>query len=264
MGLSRKQKDDLKSLNKLDSHTRAGVNYKIRFKLENGLDGLEDIEFMLSRLPRDHAKKAVKDKHVAKTMKILLELLDLREFKRVRQNSPGEEGYVIKESRGRYQRAPLNQKDYNRYMAMFHFLVQFKKYFNPRVALPGESDFMDIGPTCPMKSWLAVDDNIDYQIHLQQLYGDSEKPTYKMSELDKKRIKEIDKKLFDPAIDQETKMQLASESIHLKTRVVIASMKDMDLPYAESDEDLEQFSQKAIQKNIDATNEMIKFFKSTH
>jgi len=46
--------------------------------------------------------------------------------------------------------------------------------------------------------------------------------------------------------------------------VVIASMKDMDLPYAESDEDLEQLSQKAIQKNIDATNEMIKFFKSTH
>jgi hypothetical protein len=265
MSLSKKQKDDLKSLEKLDSRVRASVNYKIRSKLEDDLDSLEDIEFMLSRLPRDSAKKAVKDKHVDKAMKILLELLDLREFKRVRQNSSGEDGYVIKRSRERYQRTPLNQKDYKRYRAMFYFSLQFKNYFNPRVTLPGETDFMNIGPNPrAFGDWLLIDDDIDYQIHLQQLYGDSEKPTYKMSELDKKRIKEIEKKLFDPAIDQETRMQLASESIHLQNRAVIASMKDIDMPYAESDEDIEQLSQKAIQKNIDATNERIRFFKSTH
>jgi hypothetical protein len=263
MGLSRKQKDDLKSMNKLDSRTRASVNYKIRSKLEDDLDGLEDIEFMLSRLSRDAAKKAVKDKHVAKAMKILLALLDLREFKRVRQNSPGEEGYVIKESRGRYRRMPLTQKDYNRYIAMWHFAVNFKKYFNPRVVLPADSNIIDVSPTYSVNDWLWFDDQVDYQIHLQHLYGDPESPKYKINEMDKKRIKEIGEKLRDPVIDQETKMQLASESIHLQSQTFMASM-NADMPYVESDAELEELSQKAIQRNIDATNEMIRFFQSTH
>ncbi len=264
MSLSRKQKDDLKSLSKLDSHVRASVNYKIRSKLEDELDGLEDIEIMLSRLPRDNAKKAVKDKHVAKAMKILLALLDLREFKRVRQNSPGEEGYVIKEHRGRYTRAPLTQKDYNRYLAMYNFFIQYGRYFNPRVVLPGDINIIDLGYCGSANDWVWFDDDIDYQIHLHHLYGDPEKPTYKMSEMDKKRIKEIEKKLSDPKIDRETKMQLASESIHLSIQAFLASMKDVDMPYVETEAELEELSQKAIQRNIDATNEKIKFFQSTH
>jgi hypothetical protein len=218
MGLSKNQKNALKSPEKLDSQGRANANYRNRRKLENELDGLDDLEIMLSHLPRDHAKKAVKDKHVAKAMKILLELLDLREFKRVRQNSPGKEGYVIKPHRGVYQRVQPHKNDYKRYRAMSDFVIHFKEYFNLRVVLPGERDFMDCAPT-PRASgdWLSIDDDIDYMIHLQQLYGDSDKLTYKISALDKRRIKEIEKKLFDPAIDPETRMKLVLESIHLKT-----------------------------------------------
>ena len=40
-------------------------------------------------------------------------------------------------------------------------------------------------------------------------------------------------------------------------------MNDMDLPYLESDKDFEDLSQKATHRNIGATNEKIKFFKST-
>jgi hypothetical protein len=217
-GLSKKQKTDLKSLNKLDSQSRATVNYKIRTKLEDELDGLEDIEFMLSRLPRDHAKKAVTDKHVVKAMKILLELLDLREFKRVRQEAVGEEGYIIKKSRGQYRRVPLTQKDYNRYIAMWHFALIFKKYFNLKVVLPGDSNFLDMLPSHERGGeWTSNDDNIDYQIH-QQLYGEP--------------------------------------------------MKDIDVPYFEYEEEWklheEEITRKAIQKNIDATNEFANFLKSTH
>ena len=173
MSLSLKQKNDLRSLDRLDSHARATVIYKTRGKLGNDLNDLADIEFMLSHLPRDHAKKAVRDKHVVSAMKILLSLLDLREFKRVRQNSPGDDGYVIKKIRKKHQRAPLTQKDYNRYKAMRHFATLFKTYFNPRVTLPGEPDFMDIPtPPRPIDSWICLDDRVDYKIH-QQLHGES-------------------------------------------------------------------------------------------
>jgi len=218
MRLSRKQKGNLKSLNKLDSRVRASVNYKIRSKLEDALDSLEDIDIMLSSLPREHAQKAVKDKHVAKAMKILLGLLDLREFKRVRQNSPGEEGYVIRKHRGQYRRVPLTQKDYDRYNTMWHFANQLKNYFNPRVVLPGETDFKDIGPNPPaFGDWLSIDDDIDYQVH-QQLRGNV--------------------------------------------------IRDIEVPFFESEEEWkkneEEITRKAIQRNIDATNERINFFKSTH
>jgi hypothetical protein len=258
MALTALQKNALKSPQKLGAQDRATANYKLREKLERELNDLDAIESMLSFLPREHAKNAVKDKHIIKAMNILLALLDLREIKRVRQNSPGEEGYVIKVHRGRYQRAPLTQKDYNRYVAMSYFARQFRNYFNPKVALPGEPGFMDIPPN-PV-AWLSIDDDIDYQIHLQQLHGDSDKPKYEMSKLDKKRIKEIEKRLFDPAIDQETRERLIKESIHLSNKAVL----DADMPYVESDEGLEELSQKAIQRNIDAINKRIEFFRSTH
>jgi len=259
-GLSKKQKNDLKSLNKLDSQSRATVNYKIRNKLEDELDGLDDIEFMLSRLPRDHAKKAVNDRHVAKAMKILLALLDLREFKRVRQNTPGEDGYVIKGHRGRFKRVQLTQKDFNRYLAMWHFYIQYGKYFNPRVILPGDSNIIDISPTYSVNDWIYFDDQVDYQIHIQETYGPMLKPLHNTNGPDGKRIKEIETALFDPNIDQETKMKLASEHISLSG----TAMKYADLPTVGSDAEFEELQQKAIQRNIDATNEMIRFFKSTH
>jgi len=262
-GLSKKQKNDLKSLNKLDSQSRATVNYKIRNKLEDELDGLEDIEFMLSRLPRDHAKKAVKDRHVAKAMKILLTLLDLREFKRVRQNTPGEDGYVIKGVRGRYKRMPLTQKDYNRYIAMWHFFINYGKYFNPRVILPGDINILDVSPTYARNDWVYFDDQVDYEIHIQQTYGFLPKPLYDMSTPEYKRIKEIEIKLFDPKIDSDAKIKLASEHIQLSSQIIRASSKD-DLPIAESEAELEKRSQEAIQRDIEAINERIEFFKSTH
>lgn len=264
MGLSTKQKGDLRSLNKLDSRVRASVNYKIRSKLEAELDSLEDIEIMLSRLPRDHAKKAVKDKHVAKAMKILLALMDLREFKRVRQNAPGEEGYVIKEHRGRYKRTLLTQKDYNRYLAMRNFFINYRKYFNPKVTLPGNIDTLDISPTYAFNDSIYFDDQVDYQIHVQQTDGPLLKPLYNMSGPEGKRIKEIEMKLFDPKIDTETKMKLASEHLRLSARVIQTSINDADLPSVKSDAELEKLSQEMIQRNIDATNEWIEFFKSTH
>jgi len=211
MSLSKKQIHDLKFLNELESHSRATVNYKTRAKLENDLDNLANIEFMLSHLPREHAKKAVKDKHVFKLMNILLSLLDLREFKRVRQNAPGEDGYVIKPFRGKYKRMPLTIRDNNRYRAMAYFFINFKNFFNPNVILPGDIPYNELGPILP--DWISADNSIDYKIHLQQI------GRYPM----------------------------------------IA-----DIPYVESEAELEELTQKAIHKNIDATNEMIEFFKSTH
>lgn len=218
MGLTIKQKNALKSPRKLGAQDRANANYRLRDKLEKELDDLDAIELMLSRLPREHAKKAVKDKHVAKAMNILLALLDLREFKRVRQNSPGEEGYVIKPHRGGYRRASLTQKDYNRYSAMSYFARQFRNYFNPRVILPGDRDFMDIGSNPrAFGDWLSIDDDIDYQIH-QQLQGKEK--------------------------------------------------RDTEVPFFESEDEWkeheEEITRRAIQKNIDATNERANFFKLTH
>ena len=201
MSLSKTQKGNLKSLRKLDSQARANTNYRTRLKLKNELDGLEDIETMLSYLPRDHAEKAVNDKHVAKVMKILLTLLDLRGFKRVRQEAPGDEGYVIKKSRAR---APLTQKDYNRYIGMWHFAVNFKKYFNPRVVLPGDSDLLDVSPRYEINEWVSVDDNIDYRIH-QQLHGEVKKdidvPYFKSEEEWKLHEEEITRKAIQRNIE---------------------------------------------------------------
>jgi hypothetical protein len=216
-GLSKKQKNDLKSLNKLDSQSRATVNYKIRIKLEDALDGLEDIQFMLSRLPREHAKKAVKDNHVAKAMSILLELLDLREFKRVRQNSQGEEGYVIKKFRGRYQRIPLTQKDYNRYIAMWHFAVNFKKYFNPKVVLPGDSNLIDVSPLYEMNDWVWIDDKFDFQTH-QKLHGEAIKdidiPYFETEDEWKQHEDELTRELIQRNIDATNEYASFFKSTH--------------------------------------------------
>jgi hypothetical protein len=263
MSLTQKQKGNLRSLNKLESHIRASVNNKTRHKLETDLDRLEDIDIILSHLPREHARKAVKDKHIVKAMKILLALLDLREFKRVRQDTPGEEGYVIKKHRGRYyKRTPLTQKDYNRYLAMRNFYINYRKYFNPSVVLPGDINTPDISPT--YTDWVYFDDHVDYYIYVQQTYGPLLKPLYNMSGPEGKRIKEIEMKIFDPKMDSETKMKLVSEHTRLSAQVIQASINGADLPSAKSDAELDKLSQEAIQRNIDATNDWIEFFKSTH
>jgi hypothetical protein len=214
-GLSKKQKNDLKSLNKLDSQSRATVNYKIRTKLEDELDGLEDIEFMLSRLPRDHAKKAVKDKHVAKAMSILLVLLDLREFKRVRQNSPGEEGYIIKKSRrGELKRVPLTQKDYNRYIAMWRFAVNFKKYFNPRVILPGDSNLIDVSSSYEMNDWVLNDDYADYGLSPRNTIQEPEIPYFETEDEWKQHEEEITKEFIQRKIDATNEFVRFFQSTH--------------------------------------------------
>lgn len=86
MRLTRKQKNQLRALNSrsyvLGAQDRANIIYRTRKKLRSDLDIIEDIDFMIYSIPKDHLRKAIKDNDVLRLFRLVLNILKVLEYNR--------------------------------------------------------------------------------------------------------------------------------------------------------------------------------------
>lgn len=89
MRLTRKQKNQLRSLNSrshaLDAQDRANIIYKMKKKLRSDLNILEDIDFMVALIPKDHLRKAIKDNDFIRLSGLVLGILKILEYNKPTQ-----------------------------------------------------------------------------------------------------------------------------------------------------------------------------------
>jgi len=164
MILTRKQKDQLRSLNplfyKLEAQEKANIIYKMRKKLRDDLNILEDIDFMMYHIPKDHLRKAISEKDIQRLFKMVLDILEILEFKQIR--SRDNELYVIRKKNDRPIRAKPTHKDMARSLNLRNFVDQIGNYHESFVNIPG-----DLRYTSPITLDDDLDNKIEQSLHPQ-------------------------------------------------------------------------------------------------
>ena len=157
MRLTRKQKDQLRSLDsrsyKLDAQDKANIIYKMRKKLRDDLNLLDDIDFMMYHIPKDHLRKAISEKDIQRLFKMVLDILEILEFKQIR--SRDDELYVIRKKNDRPIRAKPTHKDIARSLNLRNFVDQLDQYHESYINIPGDLRYL---------SPISIDDDLDTKI----------------------------------------------------------------------------------------------------
>lgn len=146
MRLTRKQKDQLRSLNpqnyKIPAQEKANIIYKMRKKLRDDLDLLADIEFMIHFLPKDHLRKAIKDNDALRLFELVPDILSVLEFKKIYSND--DEVYVIRKKKNKPVRVLPAQRDIARTLRLRNFVSELENFHESEINIPGDLSLLPI------------------------------------------------------------------------------------------------------------------------
>lgn len=117
----------------LDPTTRAKIDYAVIKKVEALLDDIEDLDTILSRLPKDKVQKYLKDRHVSTLLKASIALMGQLGYRIVWHEADGQL-YVLDNTVGKTQPTGI---DIKRTKLLIEHSIDLEAFYDPEIEIPG-------------------------------------------------------------------------------------------------------------------------------
>jgi hypothetical protein len=130
--LTKLQAGNLAVRNSLDPTTRAKNDYAVIKKVESYLDDIEDLDKILSYLPKDKVQKYLKDRHVSTLLRASIALMRQLDYRIVWHEANGL--YVMDDALGKTQPTGI---DIKRTKLLIEHSIKLEEFYDPTVEIPG-------------------------------------------------------------------------------------------------------------------------------
>ena len=119
--------------NSLDPSTRAKIDYAVVKKVESFLDDIEDLDKILSYLPKDKVQKYLKDQHVSTLLRATIALMRQLDYRIVWHEEDGQL-YVRDDALGKTQPTGI---DIKRTKMLIEHGIKLTEFYDPTIEIPG-------------------------------------------------------------------------------------------------------------------------------
>lgn len=131
--LTKLQARNLALRNSIDHITRAKNNYAVMKKVESFLDDIEDLDKILSYLPKDKVQKYLKDQHVSTLLRATIALMRQLGYRIVWHEEDGQL-YVRDDALGKTQPTGI---DIKRTKMLIEHGIKLSEFYDPTIEIPG-------------------------------------------------------------------------------------------------------------------------------
>jgi hypothetical protein len=118
--------------NSLDPSTRAKIDYAVVKKVESFLDDIEDLDRILSHLPKDKIQKYLTDRHVSALLKASSALMRQLDYRKVWDEADGQ--LYVMDALGKTQPTGIDIKHTK---MLIEHAIDLEQFYRPDIKIPG-------------------------------------------------------------------------------------------------------------------------------